>query len=146
MTDAQKHKRMYFIGNSALMVGANYAKSQGQTVEDFAKHFGELAKNTWNPDAGFKGFIRGTLYNWESWRISTSSTIQILKHTDNAFQFKVPIAIKQMLGGKAYYDITFEELMSMYGIIHEIIAEHLGVKYEQKLIDDGNWLEITIKK
>ena len=146
MTNTQKHKRVYFIANSVLMVGANYAKAQGKTVEDFARHYGELSKYTWNIKDGYDGFVKGTLYNWESWRPSTSPAIQILKQTDKSFQFKTPLVIKQMLGGKPYYDITFEELIVMYKIIFEVIAEHLGVNYQQKLIDDGNWLEITITK
>ena len=36
--------------------------------------------------------------------------------------------------------------MTLYRIVFEVVAKHLGVNYEQKLIDDGNWMEITITK
>ena len=146
MTDAQKHKRVYFILNYSLIVGASYAKTQGQTIEDFAKHFGEMSKTTWNPKAGFNGFIRGTVYNWESWRPSSCEAIVIQKQTDSIFQFKVPLEIKKMLGDKSYHNISFLELMSMYEILHKVIAKHLDVSYEQKIIENGNWIEITITK
>lgn len=146
MTDVQKHQRVNFMFNYMFIMGADYAKSQGQTVEDFAKHMGELSKTTWDSTAGFKGFIKGTLYNWESWRSSTSPQIQIMKQTNEEFQFKTPLDIKKILGDKTYHEVSFQELMTAYNIVFEIVAKHLGVKYEQKLIEDGNWLEITITK
>ena len=30
--------------------------------------------------------------------------------------------------------------------MHKTIADYLGASYEQELIEDGNWIEITIKE
>ncbi len=146
VTDLQKQQRLVWLFNYNGMIGLNYAKSQGKTVEDYAKHFGELTKTTWDPNAGFDGFAKGMLYNWETWRLSTSPEIKITKQTNEIFQFKTPLEIKKILNDKIYHDVTFEEIMTLYRIIFEVVAKHLGVNYEQKLIDDGNWMEITITK
>jgi len=146
ITDLQKHQRLIYMFNHTGVVGLNYARSQGKTVEEYAKYFGEIGKKTWDPKAGFIGFSKGMLYNWESWRLSTSPEIIITKQTSETFQFKTPLDLKKVLGEEIYPGTTFQELMTMYRIIFEIEAKHLGVTYEQKLIDDGNWLEVTITK
>jgi len=146
MTDTQKQQRLNWLFNYTAIVGINYAKSQGKTVEEYAKYFGELTKTTWDPKSGFTGFAKGMLYNWESWRSSTSPQIQIMKQTNEEFQFKSPLDLKKLLGDKTYHEVSFQELMTAYNIIFEIVAEYLGAKYEQKLIDGDKWIEITITK
>jgi hypothetical protein len=143
MTDIQKHQRCISMMNYMMIVGADYAKSQGKSVGDFAKYLGDQVKTTWDINSGFNGFIQGTLYNWESFRSATSPAIEILKQTDDYFQFKVPLEVKKFMGDKMF-NISFQELMQVYDIAFGIIAKHLGVTYQQNVLDNGNWLEITI--
>lgn len=145
MTDLQKHQRCISMMNYMMIIGADYAKAEGNSIEDFAKYLGNQVKSTWDVQSGFNGFIQGTLYNWESWRSATSPAIEILKQTDDFFQFKAPLEVRKFMGDKLH-NITFEELMKVYSIVFATISDHLNVKYQQKLLDNGNWLEITITK
>ena len=72
MTDAAKHERILSQTNYIVIASVSYAKQQGLSLEDYAEGVGNLAKTTWNKEAGFDGFVKGTLYNWESFRTSNS--------------------------------------------------------------------------
>ncbi len=54
--------------NYIMIVGADYTKSQGKSVGDFAKYLVEEAKVTWEMNIGFKSFVSCILHNWESYR------------------------------------------------------------------------------
>ncbi len=146
VTDNQKLERMNFMTNVFIIIGADYAKSKGQSIEDYARYVGERVKTTWDINSGFSGFVNGSLYNLESIRSSTSPPIEFIKQTDNFVQFKAPLDMKKMMGENKIFDISFKELVMVYEITFKIVAEHLGVKYQQKLIENGAWIEITITK
>ena len=146
MTDTAKHQRVVYIMNYVMIAGADYAKQQGQSLEDYAKSLGDLAKTTWNKEGGFDAFVKGTLYNWESWRNSSNPSIKIIKQSEGFIQFTIPLEFNKWFEDGNIHDISFMNLMEMYAIMHKTIADYLGVSYEQKLIEDGNWIEITIKK
>lgn len=146
MTDTTKHQRVVFVMNYVMIASANYAKQQGQSIEDYAKSLGDLAKTTWNKEAGFDGFVKGTLYNWESWRVSYSPYIKIITQSEGYIQFKVPLEFNKWFEDGNIHDLSFINLMEIYAIMHKTIAEYLGASYEQELIEDGNWIEITIKE
>ena len=146
MTDTAKHQRVVFGMNYMLISAANYAKQQGQSLEDYAKSFGDLGKTTWNKVAGFDGFVKGTLYNWESWRYSSSPNAKIITQSEGFIKFKIPLEFNKLFEDGNIHDISFINLMEYYAILHKTIAEYLGASYEQELIEDGNWIEITIKE
>jgi hypothetical protein len=144
MTDIQKQQRLNWMGNYCIIVGANYAKAQGKSVEHYAKHFGEVAKTTWDPKKGFTGFINGTLNNWVSFCSSASPAIEITFQSDNKFVFKAPLDIKNMMAPEGIHGVSFDELMTTYRIIFEEIGKYHNCLYAQKLVAEGNWIEITI--
>ncbi len=146
LTDTQKHQRVIWQLNHTAIIGFKYAKSQGMTAKEYGEYFGEFSKLTWDKDGGFDGFVKGLLLNWETWRASSSKAIQIIKQTDDIFKFKTPSNLKKITESNAYIGIDYEELMTIYDGLFKTIANYLGVKYEQKIIEDGNWLEITITK
>jgi hypothetical protein len=146
ISEIQKQKQLNFSMNYMMILGADYAKSKGMSIEDYAKYLGNTVKMTWDQNGGIFGFSMGVLYNWESCRSSTSPKIEILEKSDDYVVIKTPLDIKEMIGDKGIQNISFNDLMSMYNIVFKIIAEYSGVKYEQKLIDDGKWMEITITK
>lgn len=146
MTDNQKQQRLFFMTNYVMILGADYAKKQGQSMEDYAKFMGEQAKLTWNKEGGFDAFVRGMLYNWESYRDASKPYLKILKQSDGFIQFTLPIPIKDYFSNGNINDISFEDLMKMYEIVSQTIADHLGATYEQQLVKDGHWVEVTIKK
>ena len=146
MTDSVKHKRIVFMMSYTTIVGASYAIQQGQSIEDYAKYFGNLAKTTWNKEAGFDGFVKGTLYNWESGRVSYSPEIKIITQSEDYIKYKVPLHINKYFKNGNMHDISITDLLEIYAVMYKTIAEYLGTSYEQVLIEDGNCIEITIKK
>jgi hypothetical protein len=146
LTDAAKHQRSVFMANYCLMAGAAVLKQQGLSIEDYANNIGDLVKTTWNKDGGYDHFVRGTLYNWESFRNSVDAGITIIKQTDYMIQFTVPINYKMWFEKGNIHEVSFDDLIMIYNVMHNKIAEYLGVEYEQKLLNDGTLAEITIAK
>jgi hypothetical protein len=146
LTDAHKHHRLASQMCFVMIVGADYAKKQGDSMEAYAKHLGNLAKTSWKTEGGFDTFAKGTLYNWESLRHSTTPSMVIIKQSDDFIQFRTPSnLIKNWFKDGDLYEMSFEDVLNVLKIAHEIIADHLGVTYEQKIVDD-NWIEVTIAK
>jgi hypothetical protein len=150
MTDSQKHASAYYLMNYAIIITADFEKSNGRSIDDMAKHMGELFKTTWNPNESFNGFVKGVLKNWELFRTTSDPKMQIIKQTDEIFQFKTPLNINNLYLNEAYKNVcknvSAKELLSIYETIFKTIADYLGYTYQQKLLDNGNWIELTITK
>lgn len=140
MTLEQKHDRAVALGDFNILAGIVIAKQNGMTLEQFAESFGDLAKTTWNPDAGFEGFVNGMLFNNESLVRNQDPALVILEQSDRKIVLKGKPGFRDLFSDGPYMGMTYAEFVRCYEIGVGRIAAHLGASYELQPMDDG-WLK-----
>ncbi|MBU8893572.1 MAG: hypothetical protein KOO66_12405 [Bacteroidales bacterium] len=144
-TIEQKHNRVVWQTYGIIISEMSYAKSLGKTAEEVSIYTGNLFKTGWNQEGGFESFVKGVLFNFESFRLASEPAIEILQQSENQIIFKVKNTSKSLFEKGDYYEVSYEEFNNWLLKVYQIIAEHMGAIYEQKEIED-DWIEITITK
>ena len=142
ISDAQKHSRMVYQTNAIIINFINYAKSQGNSVEDVAKFTGDQFKKSWNKENGWEGFAKGCLNNWTIFIPDNELVILEQSETMIKFQSKTPYLWLKNNGPQ--YNVSHDEYMTFLKINHKIIGEYLEADISFEEIEDG--LILTIKK
>jgi hypothetical protein len=145
LTLEQKHNRTQYLANSNIIAGIAYAKTSGTGVDHFANYVGDLYKLTWNKENGFKGFVSGSLYNWENWRRASDPQMEILEQNANKVVFKSKNTLKELFENGPQFDVSYDELFKWYKMVHQRIGEYLGAGFEMEEMD-GDWIKMTFIK
>jgi tetratricopeptide (TPR) repeat protein len=143
-TASQKHNRTIFQANAGVIAGIAYTKHTGGKAIDYGSYCGNLYKTSWNKAAGFEGFVRGALFNYESFRRENDPPIEILKQDNNSIEFKWKLNYRGMFTGDSY-GVTFEEFTDFMNIAYSSIADYVAATYTQEVLTD-DWLKVTITR
>jgi hypothetical protein len=142
ISDAQKHSRMIGQTNAIILNFINYAKSQGNSVEDLAKFTGDQFKTSWNKENGWEGFAKGCLNNWTIF--TPDNKLVILEQSETMIKFQSKTPYMWLKNNGPQYNVSYDEYMTFLKISHTIIGEYLGADISFKEVEDG--LILTIKK
>ena len=142
ISDAQKHSRMVSQANGFILKLINYAKSQGNSVEDLAKFTGDQFKKSWKKENGWEGFAKGCLNNWTI--IIPNNKLVILEQSETMIKFQSKTPFVWLKNNGPQYNVSHDEYMTFLKINHKIIGEYLGADISFKEAEDG--LILTIKK
>jgi hypothetical protein len=119
--------------NYNIIVTISYAKSQGQTVEEFGNYCGNLYKETWSKEGGFQTFVTGNLMNMTD----LSEKVEIVNQTDKRVTLKVVDFYPNLRDNEPIYNVTYEEFIRFFKASHDPIADYMGCAVSFKILDDG---------
>jgi hypothetical protein len=123
----------------------DFAKSQGVTPHEYGKHLGKVFATTWNKDAGFEGMVRGTIYNWETFKTDEDGPVKVKEMDNGSVIITVPRRAWDKYFSENFPPIAFEEMLEcMQGIMDEI-ANYLGGEVKQKITDEDVIFELKEK-
>jgi hypothetical protein len=125
---------------SWIYAGIAYAKSKGDTPEDFAR-YGLKAWGSYWDDLDIKAFVQ----KWH--RIFSTDfhfKMEILSATENSVEVKMTIFAKRCAETFAVSGVTEEEYVRFICTSISSMAEYSGWDYKQKL--EGEWLYFTVSE
>ena len=140
-----KLNRTYFQSWAILAVGVDFAKSQGVTPYEYGKYLGRLFAPSWNKESGFDGFVRGTIYNWESFKVDEDGPMVIKEKDDGSILLIIPIQAWKKYFPKENPYATFEEVMACMRAAIEEIAEYLNSEVKLELTEESIIYELSKK-
>jgi hypothetical protein len=131
---------------TVMMVGAiSYAKSMGQSAEQFGEYQMKLFAPSWGePDTGSLNIIRGVYYNFMMW---AGSKFEIVESSDVSVTARSnrPWAM-HFDGDKPWYGVTLEEVEEYIGTTIRLLAEYLGLDYKSEVKEGWLYLTFGMKK
>jgi len=123
------------------IVSIAYAKSMGKTPEDYGKFIGELTAFFWADIKG-KGPVPFVQYWYRFLQTDRYSKMEILSVSKTSVKAKMTLYGETHIKALVDLGVTVEEYASYYGKYREILADYLGLEYEQKL--EGHWIVFTV--
>jgi hypothetical protein len=125
---------------SWIFAGITYAKSKGDTPEDFAQ-YGLKAWGSYWKDLDIKAFIQ----KWH--RIFSTDfhfKMEILNATETSVEARMTIFARRCAETFAVSGVTEEEYIRFISTSILAMAEYLGWECKQKL--EGDWLYVTVSE
>ena len=126
-----------------LVAGIAYAKSIGQSPEEYGEFLGNLFAPGWGePGSGSVKIIRGVRRNYLMWpeaefEITESTELSVTARTNRPWA-------KYFGEDHTWYGVTLDEFDACLHVFNRQLAEYLGLQYQEQ-IKDG-WLYITFSK
>jgi hypothetical protein len=122
----EKHVRAVSQAWVIAAAGINYAKTKGTTPYEYGKYLGNLFAPSWGQGNDFDTFVRGSIFNFESFRDDTDSPLQIKENSDGS----VTIVTADMMWHKYFPDgspfVSYSEFLELIKGLNEPIADHMG--------------------
>ena len=132
-TPEQKHNTILFQFWTMYSAGINFAKSQGISPYEYGKYLGNLFTHYWHAEAGFEGYMRGCLNNWESSRTVDERPLTIKENADGSVSVVYPKhAWKKYMPDDSPI-ASFEEITSGLRGIGETVANHMGCSFVMEI-------------
>ncbi|MGD8538386.1 MAG: hypothetical protein PVI66_06695 [Candidatus Aminicenantes bacterium] len=125
---------------SWIFAGIAYAKSKGDTPEDFAR-YGLKAWGSYWDDLDIKAYVQ----KWH--RIFSTDfhfKMEILSATENSVEAKMTIFARRCAETFAVSGVTEDEYIRFICTSIASMAQYLGWDYKQKL--EGEWLYFTVSE
>jgi hypothetical protein len=124
-----------------ICTGIAYAKSLGNTAEDYGKFVGEQVLPNW---AGRKGqglapVIQAISVRWE---IYQKGTFEIVSETETSVTIRMNRPYANYFYSGDLYGVTLKEYEAFLEQMAIAIMDYLGMKYEQAV--EGEYLIATI--
>lgn len=140
-----KLNRTYYQTWAMLAVGVDFAKSQGVTPYEYGKYIGKVFAPSWNKEAGFEGFVKGMIYNWESFKVDEDGPLVVKEKEDGSVLLILPIQAwkKYFPEGNPY--ATFEEVLTCMRAMVEEIADYLSSEVKPELTEESIIYELSKK-
>lgn len=147
LTLEQKHSRLARSMILSAINGVSFAKSQGKTAEDYAKHMVKLFAPSWSGSRGNPiGLIRGTYRNYSCFN---SFKMEIFSASETEVKGRMTVFGISYFSGPSlkpsamtYYGVTLEEYMRFWEVWMEELSDYLGMVYKQEF--DGEWINFTV--
>ena len=143
-TPQQRYGRLLYLDVTGIAVGIAIAKAQGSSVDACAKFCGDTFAAGWSRQAGFAGFARGALGNFDIFRSEQDPPIEIIVQTDSTLQFKTNTGYRRAFRDGLRYGVSVAEYARWLEIVYQRIADHLGCSYTQRV--EGEFLLVTLAK
>jgi hypothetical protein len=123
-----------------MILGIAYAKSKGDTPEDFAT-FGLNVWGSWWKDEEYAYYVR----KW--YRVFSTDVnfrMEIVSETEDMIDLKMNIFGERYIDTYAESGVTKEEYVRFLGAALSSMAEYMDFEYKQKIEED--WIYLTITK
>ena len=132
----------YLAPDIFLINAINYAKSTGNSVEDFAAFTGDQFKTSWPGEISLTGFVDGVRNNWST--IVKAENIKILEQDEHHAKLQFTNFLTNLKNSGPLYNVTYNDYLTFLQGVFLKIADHLGYEYTQESISDG--VQVTITK
>jgi hypothetical protein len=131
---------IYFI-----VCGITYAKAHGETAEDFGTWTGKIASPYWEEEKnqGPRGLVQGIAYNKQQFQ---NFDIEILNETRVAIRARMKGFGEDLIRRRSEHEITVDEYIQFFNKKWIVIADYMGLEYNQQV--EGDWVifTVTVKK
>ena len=120
-----------------------YAKSMGQTAEDYGKAVVKLFTPGWGePGSGTLGVIGGMNRNF---LLYTESEFELVDQSETSVTARSNRPWVRYFGeDEMWYGVTLEEFEKTFQVFNSGLAEYLGLGYEEWVEDDWLYLKFTL--
>lgn len=131
----------YHQANIFLINAINYAKSTGQSVEDFAAFTGDQFKTNWPSEINLAVFVNGVRNNWGT--IVKTENNKILEQDEQHAVLQFSNLLPD-LKNNPVFNVSYDDYLTFMKIVFEKISDHVGYEYTQETIPNG--VQVTIAK
>jgi hypothetical protein len=144
LSSDQKHERAVSQAWVLLASGMNFAKMHGISPFEYGKYLGNLFAPSWGDGNDFDQFVRGSIFNYESFRHVTDAPLQVKENPDGS----VTVLTSEQMWHKYFPDgnpfASYNEFLEMIRGLNEPIANHMGATVTMESKD--NQLIFTYRK
>jgi hypothetical protein len=143
-TDAQRWSRMGTLGTLGSVAAMAYAKSQGATLDEFGKWWGDLFAPSWGEPGSYAPLqvMRGMRRNFLAW---PGVEVEILNESDASVTARVTRPWVAYFGDdQTWYGVTLDEYERLNSMFMRRIAEYHGLAFRERR--DGERLVITFAR
>jgi len=126
------------------VAGIAYAKSRGQTAEDFGKAVIELFTPGWGePGTGTLNVIGGMNRNY---MMFFGSEFELVEQSETAVSARSNRPWTRYFGEDGvWYGVTIEEYEKTFQIFNKGLADYLGLGYREWTEDGWSYMEFSLK-
>jgi hypothetical protein len=139
----QKYERAEGNFVSHTLAGIAYAKSKGDTPDDYGKFIGELHGRGWQ--AGERNpieyFVSGMNFNMN---LFNDFQMEILEQSDSSIKARMNRKWENQIKKQAEYGVTLDEFHNWLVHLWKAITNHLGLEYKQEF--ESDWITFTVIK
>lgn len=143
-TESQRWERMARLGTLGVVATLAYAKTQGTSLEEFGRWWGDLFAPSWGQPGSYGPFevMRGMRRNFLSW---PDMQFEILSQTETSVSARINRPWTAYFGeDETWYGVTLSEYETLNSMFTKRIAEYHGlVLTEQR---DGEYLVMTFSR
>lgn len=145
LSPEQRLLRMSQLTVSAWVGAIAYAKAMGQTPEELAEFWGEMYAPGWEArkQQGPAGMLQAYHYNLASPALAVVDVMDVSRDSITA-RMNRPYITHYFGDDHEAYGVTVDEYERVVYIISQIIADHLDLKFEQRV--EGDWIVFTIAR
>jgi len=128
-----KLDRTYYQLWAMFAAGIDFAEAQDMSPYEYGKYMGKVFAPSWNKDAGFEGFVKGMIYNWECFKTDQDGplVVRVIDEGTVAIQFPTISWSKYFPEGNPYG--TFEEASECLRGLTEVIADYMDCKVKDEI-------------
>jgi len=129
---------VYFI-----VCGISYAKSRGQTAEDFGTWAGQVAEPFWDEEKskGPRGLVEGISSNKQQFQ---GFEIEILDESETSIRARMKCFGENSIRKYFQNKISVDEYIHFFDKKWVAIADYMGLVYEQHV--EGDWSFFTVTR
>lgn len=140
-SETQKHELAKGLCYNNILMGISFAKSQGKTVEEYAKYCGDQFRSTGGNELTFEQFVNNELYNYSV----MAGKVEIIEQSESKIVFKISGVYPALKNQGALWGTTFEDLITWLETLYSQIADQVAAAtFQMKIVDDG--VLVTIAK
>jgi hypothetical protein len=127
---------IYFV-----VSGITYAKSKGDTPEDFGAWAGAVAVPFWAGDRGRgpRALVAGIAYNKQQFK---DFAIEILRESPTVVEARMRGFGADVMADYAELDVTADDYVRFFEAKWRVIADSLDLDYVQ--VAEGTWTRFTV--
>ena len=124
--------------------GIHFAKTHGTTPYEYGKYVGNLFAPSWDEARGYDGYVKGVIFNLETFRVPADGEMEIIENCDRLVSIKFPAVAFKKFFPEGRYFITFDEFCQAMNGMFEPLAGKMGATTNVK--NTGEWLIFEIRK
>lgn len=141
-TSDQRWARTEYMANAWVVMGIRYAKSKGESVDQFTQAVFEAFDPGWSMEYGPQEIMRAMRRNWLTYR---AGEMEVLESSPERVHFRVNRPYTAFFGESGeVFGVTLADYQRMMGLFHENICAKRGMTYQESV--EGDWVTITIAK
>ena len=141
LTQEQKEDVLYQHVMAYAITGISFAKSEGNTPEEYGRFIGKSFSSLWDPSAGYDMFAGQLMYILAG--LHPDNQMEIVEQDGKMIRFRMKNVDLFFQNGPVF-DVTYQEFLDCsYGIISEL-AGYMGVDFSHRM--EGEWYEVTFRE